>query len=148
MPENILNPERGIALFTDGSCWTGDKVGGWAWVAVDAFGNEDHQSGFTKHTTISQMELYAVTRGLEMVLYDYGEQDVLVYSDSEYVVLGFNDKKRKRTKNREWWQALEQFAAQLGTVEMEHVRGHAGDRYNELADDLAGAARKEGQSNG
>src|SRR6476469_800048 len=106
-PESLnLNPEQGIAIFTDGSCWTKDRIGGWAYVAIDAFDGVDFDYGYTKDTTISQMELYAITRGLHAVVDDYGEQDVLVYSDSEYAVLGFNDKARKRNKNQDWWLAL------------------------------------------
>lgn len=142
-----LNPSEGIAVFTDGSCWTKDKIGGWAWVAIDAFDGVDFEAGYSRETTISQMELYAATRALDTLGEDYGEVDILLYSDSEYVVLGFNNKARKRTKNLEFWKALEQYAYcyDLQSVTMEHVKGHDGNEINELADRLAGQARKEGQ---
>lgn len=143
-----LNTEDGIAVFTDGSCYTKDRIGGWAWVALDASDGVDLDYDFERETTISQMELYAITRSLHTLLDEYGPQHILVYSDSEYAVLGFNDKSRKRNKNQEWWQALEQYATQHLSVTMEHVRGHAGNEFNELADELAGSARKEGQKRG
>ena len=140
-----LNPEHGIAVFTDGSAYSKDGSGGWAWVAIDAFGGTDSDSGSTSQTTNNQMELYAVSRALDTLDGDYGPQSILVYSDSEYVVLGASDKTRKRNKNKLWWQALDQYIARHELVVFEHIRGHQGHKYNELADRLAGEARKKGK---
>lgn len=139
-----LNPEHGIAVFTDGSAHTKDRSGGWAWVAIDAFDGIESDSGYVTQTTIGQMELCAVGKALVSLDSKYGPQDVLVYSDSEYVVLGFNDPKRKRNKNRDWWDGVVQGASYHKSVTMEHVRGHRGHNFNELADELAGKARKNG----
>lgn len=148
-----LNPEHGIAAFTDGSAYNKDGSGGWAWVAVDAFGGIDSDSGCASQTTNNQMELQAVGRAVHDIQYDLEENqgidpqtvDLLVYSDSEYVVLGLNDKTRKRSKNRDYWKAAEQYIGNYNSVTFEHIRGHAGHKYNELADKLAGEARKKGK---
>lgn len=145
-----LNPEHGIAVFTDGSATTSDKHGGWAWVAIDAFDGINYESGFCRHVTNNQMELSAVGYAIYAIQYDLEEHhgidsqtvDLLVYSDSEYVVLGLNDKTRKRNKNLDYWKATEQYIGNYRSVTFEHVKGHAGHEFNELADQMAGEARK------
>lgn len=137
----MLNPAEGIALFTDGSCWTGDRIGGWAYVAIDAFDNEVENSGSAEDTTISQMELMAVAAGLEETILFLGPCDVLVFSDSEYVVKGATDKTRARKVNVDLWDYLEHWERQHKSVTYEHVRGHKDSHYNDRADKLAGEAR-------
>lgn len=154
MPQRSeLNPEHGIAVFTDGSATTSDKNGGWAWVAVDAFSGLEYESGFCQKVTNNQMELYAIGRAIHDIQYDLEENgydpltlDLLVYSDSQYAVLGLNDKSRKRKKNHDFWKGTEQYICNWGSVTFEHVRGHNGHEYNELADELAGLARKNGEN--
>ena len=137
----MLNPEKGIALFTDGSCWTGDRIGGWAFVAIDAFGNEVDNSGSETDTTISRMELMAVATGLEEIFLFLGPCEILVFSDSEYVVKGAIDKRRARNKNNDLWDWLDHWEGRHEEVVFEHVRGHQDSYYNDLADRLAGNAR-------
>lgn len=138
-----MNPSNGIALFTDGSAYTKDRSGGWAWVAVDAFDGLTSDSGSATDTTISQMELLAPTMGLYDLYGAFGPCEVLVYSDSEYVVLGMNNKSRKRNKNVDYWDGLEETVALHSHVEFQHVKGHADSEYNNLADKLAGEARRK-----
>lgn len=145
-----LNPEHGIAVFTDGSATTSDKHGGWAWVAIDAFEGVNYESGFERYVTNNQMELSAVGYAIYSIQYDLEEHhgidpqtiDLLVYSDSEYVVLGLNDKSRKRNKNLNYWKYAEQYIDNYRSVTIEHIKGHAGHEWNELADVFAGEARK------
>ena len=145
-PDATLNPDQGIAIFTDGSCWTGDRIGGWAWVAVDAYNGCDWDSGYWWDTTISQMELCAVSSAMAEMDNRYGDQDLLIFSDSEYVVLGYNQREtRRRNTNHDFWSMVFCEASHHRSVTLEHVRGHDGTEGNELADQLAGKARKEGQ---
>lgn len=140
----LLDPQEGIAVFTDGSANYRDKSGGWGWVALDAFEGIHSCSGYWSNTTISQMELYAPTHALNALYDAFGALEVLVYSDSEYVVLGCKNKGRKRNKNREWWSGLDEAIDNHSYVQFEHVRGHNDNLYNEMADQLAGCARREG----
>lgn len=142
-----LDPSEGIALFTDGSANYQDRSGGWGWVAIDHLGNKWGGAGHAGGTTINQMELHAPTDGLSWLHEHYGSCNVLVYSDSEYVVLGCNDRTRSRLKNPKWWKRLDHAIELHEYVEWNHVRGHADNYYNELADDLAGRARKRGIQN-
>lgn len=137
-----LDPSEGLALFTDGSCYHVDKTGGYGWVALDAFEGHYTGSGFMANTTISQMELMAPTTALDALADEFGACEVLVYSDSEYVVLGCRDRTRKRNKNKKFWKSLDTAIARHAYVEFNHVKGHNDNLYNEMADDLAGEARK------
>jgi ribonuclease HI len=141
-----LDPSEGVAIFTDGSASNRDKSGGWGWVALDAFEGIYTGSGYRAGTTISRMELAAPTYALEYLNVVYGACDVLVYSDSEYVVLGVNDRTRKRNANKGWWLALDLAIEKHNIVQFHHVKGHSDHLYNEMADDLAGKARKEGKN--
>jgi ribonuclease HI len=92
------------------------------------------------------MELQAPAEALKHLYLEYGPIAVLVYSDSEYVVLGCNDSSRARNKNKGYWKALDKAINHHTLVEFIHVKGHNDHLYNEMADDLAGKARKEGIS--
>lgn len=139
-----LNPSKGVALVTDGSSSWSDRSGGWAWVALDSFDGIHTASGYVPDTTNNRMEMTAVISGL-VALYEHcGESEILVYSDSEYVVLGASDRARKRNKNKDLWAEIDLAIDLHILVEFNWVRGHTGHEYNELADELAGLARKEG----
>lgn len=132
----------GLAIYTDGSAWHKDRSGGWAFVAVDSHGCTESDSGFCADVTNNQMELYAITMGLTR-LYDwYGPVDVLVYADSQYAVFGAQDKSRARKVNKGWWSDMDHAITLHDYVEFEHVKGHSTNMYNNIADDLAGKARK------
>ncbi len=141
MGKVILNPAKGVAVISDGSCWTGDKIGGWAYVAIDCFGQEIVGSGSEVDTTVNRMEMTAIIEGLEFTHSELGACDILVYSDSEYVVLGFQNPSRKRKRNIDLWMKLDIIKTWFNYIEFTHIRGHQGNFYNEMADELAGNAR-------
>jgi ribonuclease HI len=141
----MLIPDKGVALFTDGSCWTGDRIGGWAYLALDAHGNTTEDSGGGWDTTISRMELQGPIEGLMAIGIACGPCDVLVYSDSEYVVLGATNRKRKRNHHTDLWDLLYTLIDSHNYVEFNHVKGHADSKYNDLVDKAAGNARRAAQ---
>lgn len=137
--------ESPFHVYTDGSCWTGDRIGAWAWVGVDPNGTDFGSGGSDVDTTISRMELMGPIDALEFLYELYGPCDVVIHSDSEYVVLGITDRSRKRNKNGDLWDWLDEITDAHESVEYLHVKGHAGNHYNEIADELAGAYRTERQ---
>lgn len=141
----MLSPEKGLALFTDGSCWTGDRIGGWAYLALDVEGNTLADSGGDSDTTISRMELIAPIGGLLAIGMACGPAEILVYSDSQYVVLGATDRNRKRNLNNDLWDTLDELIDSHTYVEFLHVKGHADSEYNHQVDRMAGDARKRTQ---
>lgn len=138
----MLDPKKGIALFTDGSSYYKDGSGGWAFVAIDCFGGEEIGSGYVSDTTNNRMEMQAWIEGLNYLLGTLGPCDVLIYSDSEYVGLGAMDPSRTRKKNKDLWKEIDEAIDQHAFVEFVWVKGHHESHYNQLADELAGNARR------
>lgn len=135
------------AVFTDGSCWAKDRIGGWAWVAFNTeYEGLDAQavkSGGAEDTTISRMELMGPIDFLEWLLDLQGPSWVLVYSDSEYVVKGITNRGRARNMHHDLWNRLDAATDAHLDVRFEHVKGHHESFYNHEADLLAGKARKD-----
>jgi len=140
----VLNPKRGVAVFTDGSASHKDGSGGWAFVAIDCFGNEEIGSGGVLDTTVGRMEMQAWIEGLNHMFKTLGSCELLMYSDSQYVVLGTSDRTRKRRVNKDLWFELDSAIDQHEYVESIWVKGHHESYYNHLVDELAGNARKQG----
>lgn len=141
-----LDPEYGLALVTDGSANWKDRTGGWAWIALDAWDGIVKDSGYKSNVTSNQMELYAPTEGLGHLYSEHGPSEVLVYSDSEYLVLGATHPTRARNKNKKYWKALDREIEQHTYVEFIHVKGHNGHLWNEMADEMANKARLGGRA--
>ena len=78
------------------------------------------------------MEMTAVIKGLEAV---DASAKVLISSDSTYVINTMT-KGWKRKANHDLWEQLDRLAGSRN-VSWRWVRGHNGDRGNELADALA-----------
>ena len=99
------------------------------------------------------MELTAVLEALNGI-----DGSVLVVSDSSYVVNCFRDRwyegwlkrgwrtsGRKPVANRDLWEPLiELFIARSREISWRWVKGHSGDQWNDVVDELAsGAARDQ-----
>ena len=137
-----------ITVYTDGACSGNPGPGGWAWaVAPDG---EPNASGGEPSTTNQRMELRAALEALR-TLSPSGER-ITVIADSLYVVKCFTDKwyvkwerngwrnsKREPVANPDLWKPLIEFE-RSGNVEWGWVKGHSGDRLNDLVDRLAVAA--------
>ena len=129
-------------VYTDGSCLGNPGPGGWAW-AVDG-GPSD--SGGEPHTTNQRMEVTAVLRALEAL-----PGPAHVVSDSTYVVncfrnrwwvgwkrRGWRNAQGKPVANQDLWQELLVVALDPSRpVTFEWVKGHSGDRMNDVVDLLA-----------
>ena len=136
-----------VTLYTDGACSGNPGKGGWG--AVLLFGKFEKQlSGMSETTTNNQMELTAVIEGLKALKEPC---EVMVYSDSAYVVNAFNNNwiegwqnnnwknsKKEPVANRELWEELIELT-KVHSVTFNKVKGHAGDKYNEICDTLATA---------
>jgi ribonuclease HI len=125
-------------IYADGACLGNPGPGGWgAVVAEPASEYRELSGGPVPATTNNKMEITAAAEGLRAIPRDV---DVIVRSDSEYVVktmtLGW-----KRNTNQEFWRELDREVA-TRRVRLEWVRGHAGDKNNERADALATSAAK------
>jgi ribonuclease HI len=143
-----------IVIYTDGACSGNPGPGGWGAVVL-ADGKEIQLSGGQKDTTNNRMELLAAISSLELVATtpEYKERPVSVYIDSQYVKNGItswisNWKKngwrtsdKKSVKNQDLWVKLDALNASLN-INWVWVKGHAGNKYNEICDTLATTAAR------
>ena len=141
---------NGIIIYTDGACSGNPGKGGWG--AVLLYG--DHQktiSGFDPQTTNNQMELMAVIEALKI---NKKSIPIIIHTDSKYVqdgitkwILnwkknGWKTAKKEPVKNVELWQELDALASQH-QISWQWVKGHSGNKYNDIADQLAVDAIKK-----
>lgn len=143
-----------VTIYTDGSArGNPDGPGGYGTILVyiDSKGIEherEYSAGYKK-TTNNRMELMAAIVGLEALTKPC---NVLLYSDSQYLVKAFNEHwleswikkgwkrgKNEPVKNIDLWKRLLK-AIELHQVTFEWVKGHNGHPMNERCDILATTA--------
>ena len=143
-----------ITVYTDGSCLGNPGRGGWAWVVPGG----RYETGAADHTTNQRMEITAALRALESLLPRAGADTVLVRSDSAYVVNCFRQRwydgwlrrnwrnaQGKPIANRDLWEPLLALALDPAfSIGFEWVKGHSGDRWNDVVDGLANTAAATG----
>ena len=130
-----------INLYTDGSSKGNPGRGGFGLVLISGKHYKEISQGF-RHTTNNRMELLAVIVGLEHL--KSKKCDVLVFSDSKYVVDSVEKKwvfqwvKKgfKGKKNADLWKRF-LLIYQKHNVSFQWVKGHAGHPENEKCDQLA-----------
>lgn len=141
-----------MRIFTDGSGNTADKPSGWAIVAVDDLDEIVHtESGNNERMSSQQAELTAFIRAVEYIK-EHDLKDAEIWTDSQYVERSINQDWLGQwkldnfmyTKNVDYWKKINKFIykdkIKFKTI---WIRGHSGNLFNELADKLAGEARKE-----
>ena len=130
-----------IKLYTDGSAKGNPGRGGYGLVLISGKHYKEISQGF-RYTTNNRMELLAVIVGLENL--KSKKCDVLVFSDSKYVVDSVEKKwvfqwvKKgfKGKKNADLWKRF-LLIYQKHNVSFQWVKGHAGHPENEKCDQLA-----------
>jgi len=85
-------------------------------------------------------EILAAVAGLRMIPAGSVAE---IRSDSQYVVCTMRDGWRRKA-NHEYWTLLDEAALAMAEVTWTHVRGHNGDKHNEMADRLAVQAKTLG----
>lgn len=143
-----------VVIHTDGSASTKDKTGGWGFVALYN-GVEVTRSGCADGTTISVMEILAINKALHFLRPN--NIPVSIFSDSKYAVNsltewgpvwekeGWITSTGKQVSNIELIKAtmrLIERHKKFRKVDISWVKGHAGNKSNEIADRLAGEARR------
>jgi ribonuclease HI len=142
-----------VVVYTDGACRGNPGPGGWAWAVPGG----RYASGADPHTTNQRMEITAVLEALR-ALVPGGPAGIDVVSDSTYVVKAFTDRwwegwqrrgwknaARKPVANRDLWEPLLQVAlSPVVPVSFRWVKGHSGDHWNDVVDELATMAADSG----
>tara|TARA_Y100000768_G_scaffold371532_1_gene338336 strand:- start:176 stop:601 length:426 start_codon:yes stop_codon:yes gene_type:complete len=132
-------------VYTDGACSGNPGKGGWAAIILDDNSNQSSISGSVNNTTNNRMELIATIMALKKIK---KKSEIVIYTDSKYVKDGITDwiKKwklnnwksstKKPVKNKDLWIKLDN-ACLKHKVSWKWVKAHAGNKYNNLADELA-----------
>ena len=133
-----------VKIYTDGACRGNPGLGGWGVLLV--FEDQEKElCGGDVNTTNNKMELKAAIEGLKALT-----EPCLVEltTDSKYVMKGITEwienwKKnhwktanKKPVKNKELWIELYNLKSKH-QINWNWVKGHAGHRENEIADELA-----------
>ena len=134
-----------VRIYTDGSAKGNPGPGGYGVVLLSDDGHRKEVSKGYRKTTNNRMELLSVIVALEMI--KVRPMDVLVYSDSKYVVDAveknwvFNWEKKyfDKKKNVDLWKRFLIIYRQHN-VKFIWVKGHANNIENERCDKLAVAA--------
>ncbi len=134
-----------VQIYTDGACTGNPGPGGWA--AIVEIGHKKKEiHGNERMTTNNRMELTAVIRALKEL---EEPADVIIHSDSRYVVDGIEQGWAKSWKKNNWIKSNKKPALNpelwedlLRLCDKHHVRfiwvkGHAGNPKNEQCDRLA-----------
>lgn len=135
-----------IVVYTDGACLKNPGPGAWCFIATRSDEEILRGLGDESETTNNRMELRAAIEGLNAVP---AMSDVVLRSDSEYLVKGlmvwvavwekngWRTRKKQDVLNRDLWEQLVVLKSWHHGLKIDWVKGHAGNRWNELADTLA-----------
>lgn len=128
-----------IIIYTDGAYSPSRKQGGWAFVVLKD-GVKIHSEFYPiKDTTNNRMEIQGAVEACKWAK-ENGYNELEVFTDSMYVV-GTMTMNWKKKKNNDLWEKMDKAVEGL-TITWSHVKGHNGDKYNELCDALAVEATK------
>jgi ribonuclease HI len=140
-----MTSNKKLIIYTDGSSRGNPGPGGYG--AILQWGNHAKElSAGYKRTTNNRMELMAVIAALEAL--NREGLDILVYSDSQYVVKAVTEGWLKNwiatdfkggKKNRDLWTRFYDLAKKHN-IKFNWVKGHADNPLNNRCDELATAA--------
>ncbi len=134
-------------MYTDGACRGNPGPGGWG-VIMSYRDRNKTLSGFDPQTTNNRMELTAAIEGLRALS---RACDIELKTDSKYVLQGISEwievwksngwktAAKKPVKNVDLWQLLDE-QVKIHKISWHWVKGHAGIKGNEMADQLANLA--------
>ena len=132
-------------IYTDGACSGNPGKGGWAAIILDQKFKQFSISGSEKNTTNNRMELIAPIMALKKIK---KKSEIDIYTDSKYVKNGmtvwikkwklnnWKNSNKKRVKNKDLWVELDN-SCQKHKINWKWVKAHAGNKYNDLVDELA-----------
>lgn len=144
-----------MIIYTDGSAHPNPGPGGFGVVVLD--NNENlwytYSKQFAGKVTNNEMELKAIlyayfNHGIKEEN-DWNNNIPIVYSDSNYCVQTFNDwmfrwarnnwikSDKKIPENLDLIQAYYEWYQKGYRIDLRKVKGHAGQKWNEMADGLA-----------
>jgi ribonuclease HI len=148
-----MNNENKILVYTDGASRGNPGPGGYGAIILFSEGKILEIGGREDKTTNNRMEMMAVLKSLELIESRTNNGEIVIFSDSAYVVNGISgwmfawEKNGWKTKegnivlNQDIWKDLFGICFRLKSrgLKLEKVPGHAGVILNERADIIAQA---------
>ena len=135
-----------IKVYTDGSCINNGKKGSKGGIGV-YFGENDDRN-VSKNLRLEKVtnniaELSALNEALDIL--DNNEEDIIVYTDSKYVILcctSYGEKQnisnwKNEIPNKNLVRVVYEKLKKKKNISLEYVRGHNNNYGNEMADKLA-----------
>ena len=123
--------------YTDGSCnnLSANKEGGAAYLILLNGEEIVRRSKALIHTTNNRAEMLAIISAVKRCPIG---AEIIVHTDSKYAIFSFGQRKRisDSVKNSDLIHLYRKEAAQK-KVTFEWVKGHNGDKYNEIVDSMA-----------
>ena len=132
-------------IYTDGACSGNPGKGGWGAIIIDDNLSQISISGSEIKTTNNRMELMAPIMALKKIK---RKSEITIFTDSKYVKDGITDwikkwrlnnwrnSNKKPVKNKDLWIKLDNLC-QVHKINWKWVKAHAGNKYNNLVDELA-----------
>ena len=132
-------------IYTDGACSGNPGKGGWAAIILDHDLKQSSISGNENNTTNNRMELMAPIMALKKIK---KKSEITIFTDSKYVKDGITDwikkwkqnnwksSNKKPVKNKDLWVKLDNHC-QKHNVSWKWVKAHAGNKLNNLVDELS-----------
>lgn len=149
-----------IQIYTDGACSKNPGPGGYAFVIIIPNEEPLKFAGYKEQSTNNEMELYSIAKVLSYlkryIHYDKCSDSVEIYSDSAYCINPINQgwlyswcrngwisKQGEEIKNKELWKYIYKALCEIEVkISFVKVKGHSGDKYNEMVDKAAKNAIK------
>lgn len=126
-----------IRVYTDGAFSTSRQVMGWAFIVImDDFVTTKDWGGILGGTN-NRAEIHAVIEAIKY-LNNQNNQNIKKFTlctDSMYII-GTMTQNWKRSKNIDLWNELDNLVKDK-KIDWQHVKGHSGNKWNELCDILA-----------
>lgn len=130
-------PDNGLhyVAYTDGSCdnLSKERAGGSAYVILKDGELVKMKNHGQLNTSNNRMELLAIISAVNACP---DGSFIDIYTDSQYCILVLS-KSYKPKKNPDLYELYKKCVAHVGGVRFHWVKGHDGNTYNELADQLA-----------
>jgi len=123
-----------VRIYSDGSCLGNPGLTGAAWIIIYDDGVVEKGSAHLGRATNNVGELTAAIEGMKHV---QPKSEVVIISDSRYVLDFLKDNPNKARANKELVKVLKQEARKFSYLETRWVKGHSGDVYNEEVDKMS-----------
>ena len=137
-----------VIIYTDGACSGNPGPGGWGAILMYK-DTKKEISGGKKDTTNNVMELTAALEALKLLKFPC---EVELYSDSAYLVNGFNqgwiygwqknnwkNSSKEPVKNKEIWEEIYKMTQKH---KVKFIKGHSDNEFNNRCDEMARNAIK------